>query len=128
MSWEERPKNSMDATQAEYAEKSAMAGCASSWDIPGMKARFLTGDVIWNLLEVARAKGFAIHAVDCTPTSSVNDVLEAGRAWDRPGVIRVTEGGAAFFAGRGLPNDKEASFHVGNCRWTALHALHCTCV
>jgi hypothetical protein len=29
VSWEERPENSMDATQAECAEKSAMASCVS---------------------------------------------------------------------------------------------------
>ena len=56
MSWEEPPKSNMDATQADYAEKSAMADYASFWDIPGMKAGVLTGDVAWDLLRFPKRR------------------------------------------------------------------------
>eukprot|EP00425_Heterocapsa_triquetra_P026131 CAMPEP_0195102912 /NCGR_PEP_ID=MMETSP0448-20130528/70003_1 /TAXON_ID=66468 /ORGANISM="Heterocapsa triquestra, Strain CCMP 448" /LENGTH=36 /DNA_ID= /DNA_START= /DNA_END= /DNA_ORIENTATION= len=36
-----------------------MAEYATFWDIPGMKAGVITGDVAWNLLKFAKAKGFA---------------------------------------------------------------------
>jgi len=90
-----------------------MADYASFWDIPGMKAGVLTGDVAWNLLEFAKAKGFAIPAFNCTTTSSVNAVLEAGRALNRPVMIQFSEGGAAFFAGKSLPNDKKQASILG---------------
>eukprot|EP00408_Alexandrium_pacificum_P047178 CAMPEP_0171244522 /NCGR_PEP_ID=MMETSP0790-20130122/46902_1 /TAXON_ID=2925 /ORGANISM="Alexandrium catenella, Strain OF101" /LENGTH=42 /DNA_ID= /DNA_START= /DNA_END= /DNA_ORIENTATION= len=42
-----------------------MAEYATFWDIPGMKAGVITGDVAWNLLKFAKAKGFAIPAFNC---------------------------------------------------------------
>jgi len=78
----------------------------SFWDIPGMKPGVITGDVAWNLLKYAKAKGFAIPAFNCTSTSSVNAVLEAGRTLNRPVMVQFSEGGSAFFAGKSLPNDK----------------------
>jgi len=85
----------------------------SFWDIPGMKAGVLTGDVAWNLLKFAKEKGFAIPAFNCTSTSSVNAVLEAGKKLDRPIMVQFSEGGAAFFAGKGLPNDKKQASILG---------------
>jgi len=75
--------------------------------VPGIKAGVLTGDVAWDLLKYAKANNFAIPAFNCTSTSSVNAVLEAGRALNRPVIIQFSEGGSAFFAGKGLPNDKK---------------------
>jgi len=82
----------------------------SFWDIPGMKAGVLTGDLAWALLRFAKAKGFAMPAVNCTSTSTVNAVLEAGRKLNRPVIIQFSEGGSCFFAGKSLPNkEKQAS-------------------
>jgi len=78
----------------------------SFWDIPGMKAGVITGDLAWNLLKYAKQNKFAIPAFNCTSTSSVNAVLEAGKELNRPVIIQFSEGGAAFFAGKALPNDK----------------------
>jgi fructose-bisphosphate aldolase class II len=78
----------------------------SYWEVPGMKAGVITGDVAWNLLKHAKEKGFAIPAYNCTTTSTVNAVLEAGKDLNRPVIIQFSEGGAAFFAGKSLPNDK----------------------
>merc|ERR1719230_287023 len=78
----------------------------SFWDIPGMKAGVLTGDLAWALLRFAKAKNFAIPAFNCTSTSTVNAVLEAGKKLDRPIIIQFSEGGSAFLAGKSLPNDK----------------------
>eukprot|EP00746_Dinoflagellata_sp_MGD_P087593 gnl/MRDRNA2_/MRDRNA2_34728_c0_seq1.p1 gnl/MRDRNA2_/MRDRNA2_34728_c0~~gnl/MRDRNA2_/MRDRNA2_34728_c0_seq1.p1 ORF type:complete len:765 (+),score=156.11 gnl/MRDRNA2_/MRDRNA2_34728_c0_seq1:94-2388(+) len=80
------------------------------WDIPGMKPGVLTGDTAWNLLKFAKAKGFAIPAFNCTGSSTVNAVLEAGAKLGRPLIIQFSEGGSAFFAGKSLPNkNKQAS-------------------
>merc|ERR1712151_879444 len=54
----------------------------------------------------AKEKGYAIPASNCTSTSTVNAVLEAGKGLNRPVMIQFSEGGSAFFAGKSLPNDK----------------------
>merc|ERR1711957_1011935 len=51
----------------------------------------------------AKAKGFAIPAFNCTTSSSVNAVLEAGAKLNRPVIIQFSEGGACFFAGQVSP-------------------------
>jgi len=54
----------------------------------------------------AKTGGYAIPAFNCTTTSSVNSVLEAGKELNRPVMIQFSEGGSCFFAGKSLPNDK----------------------
>merc|ERR1711935_1059247 len=78
-----------------------------------MKPGVLTGDVAWSLLEYAKVKGFAIPAFNCTTSSSVNAVLEAGAKLNRPVMIQFSEGGAAFFAGKALPNGKKEASILG---------------
>jgi len=87
----------------------------SFWDIPGMKAGVITGDVAWNLLKYAKAKGFAIPAFNCTGSSVCNAVLEAGAKIGRPVMIQFSEGGSAFFAGKALPNGKKEGSILGAC-------------
>jgi len=87
-----------------------VADLSSFWDIPGMKPGVITGDLCWALLRFAKAKGFAIPAFNCTSTSTVIAVLEAGKQLNRPVIIQFSEGGSAFFCGKSLPNkEKQAS-------------------
>jgi fructose-bisphosphate aldolase class II len=83
------------------------------WDIPGMKAGVLTGDVAWNLMKHAKEKQYAMPAFNCTTTSSINAVLEAGKKLNRPVMVQFSEGGSAFFAGKSLPNDKKQAAILG---------------
>eukprot|EP00933_Yihiella_yeosuensis_P036400 TRINITY_DN3015_c0_g1_i6.p1 TRINITY_DN3015_c0_g1~~TRINITY_DN3015_c0_g1_i6.p1 ORF type:complete len:360 (-),score=109.55 TRINITY_DN3015_c0_g1_i6:210-1289(-) len=78
----------------------------SFWDIPGMKAGVVTGDVAWALLQHAKTNGYAIPAFNCTSSSTINSVLEAGKELGRPVMIQFSEGGSAFVAGKALPNEK----------------------
>jgi len=78
----------------------------SFWDVPGVKAGVVTGDTAWALLKYAKDNNFAIPAFNCTSSSVVNSVLEAGRELGRPVMIQFSEGGSAFFAGKSLPNEK----------------------
>jgi len=78
----------------------------SFWDIPGLKAGVNTGDAAWGLLNYAKENKFAIPAFNCTTSSTVNSVLEAGKELKRPVMIQFSEGGSAFFAGKSLPNEK----------------------
>merc|ERR1719160_2301283 len=82
----------------------------SIWEIPGMKPGVITGDVAWALLKYAKTKGFAIPAFNCTSSSTVIAVLEAGQSINSPVIIQFSEGGSSFFAGKSLPNkEKQAS-------------------
>jgi len=73
-------------------------------------AGVLTGDQTRKLFEYARENKFAIPAVNCTSSSTVNAVLEAARDIKAPIIIQCSQGGAAYFAGKGLPNgNQEAS-------------------
>merc|ERR1711988_734017 len=58
------------------------------------------------LLKHAKENKYAIPAFNCTTTSTVNSVLEAGKELGRPVMVQFSEGGSAFFAGKSLPNDK----------------------
>jgi len=78
-----------------------------------MKAGVITGDVAWNVLKFAKAKGFAIPAFNCTSSSTVNSVLEAGASLGRPIMIQFSEGGSAFFCGKALPNGKKEAAILG---------------
>jgi len=78
----------------------------SFWDVPGVKAGVITGDAAWGLLNHAKANKYAIPAFNCTTTSTINSVLEAGKELGRPIMVQFSEGGSAFFAGKSLPNDK----------------------
>ncbi|CAK0892595.1 unnamed protein product [Prorocentrum cordatum] len=75
-------------------------------EVDGVKPGVLTGDAAWGILKYAKENKFAIPAFNCTSSSTVNSVLEAGKELDRPVMIQFSEGGSAFFAGKSLPNDK----------------------
>merc|ERR1711920_740712 len=64
------------------------------------------GDAAWGMLKFAKEKKFAIPAINCTSSSTINAVLEAGKELGRPVMIQFSEGGSAFFAGKSLPNEK----------------------
>jgi len=64
----------------------------------------VTGSAMVDLLEDAKAKGYAIPAVNCVTSSSVNACLEAARKMDAPIIIQFSSGGSQFYAGKGLDN------------------------
>mmetsp|Transcript_3303 Transcript_3303/g.4778 ORF Transcript_3303/g.4778 Transcript_3303/m.4778 type:complete len:371 (+) Transcript_3303:153-1265(+) len=76
-------------------------------------AGVLTGDDLMKLLTYAKAKGFALPAVNCISSSSVNSVLEAARKANSPVMIQFSNGGAAFYAGKGMSNDGQAASVAG---------------
>mmetsp|Transcript_12978 Transcript_12978/g.28433 ORF Transcript_12978/g.28433 Transcript_12978/m.28433 type:complete len:613 (-) Transcript_12978:399-2237(-) len=104
-------------SMAAYIEKSVVdppvESLNSFWDIPGMKPGVLTGGLAWALMRFAKAKNFAMPAVNCTTTSSVNAVLEAGMKLGRPVIIQFSQGGSAFFGGKSLPNKEQQASILG---------------
>lgn len=76
----------------------------------GFTPGVLTGDEVMRLFRLAQEKGFALPAVNITTSSSANAVLEAARDLDTPVIMQVSNGGAAFYAGKGVSNkNQEAS-------------------
>lgn len=82
-------------------------------------AGVLTGNNVRKLFDYARENKFAIPAINVTSSSSANAVLEAARDIKAPIVLQVSQGGSAFFAGKGLANDKQQASITG-----AIAAAH----
>ncbi|GJJ10206.1 hypothetical protein Clacol_004432 [Clathrus columnatus] len=74
-------------------------------------AGVLTGDQTRKLFEYARAEKFAIPNV--TSSSTANAVLEAARDIKSPIIIQVSQGGSAYFAGKGLANGNQEASIIG---------------
>ncbi len=68
-------------------------------------AGIITGQTVQELFAFAKDKGFAIPAVNVTGTDTINAVLETARAVNSPVIIQLSNGGAAFYAGKGLSNE-----------------------
>ena len=61
----------------------------------------LTGDQVTELLNDAKERGYALPAVNVTGTNSINAVLETAREVNSPVIIQFSNGGGAFYAGKG---------------------------
>lgn len=73
----------------------------------------LWGDEVTELFNYANENNFAIPAVNVVGTNSVNAVLETARTVNSPVIIQFSNGGAQFFAGKGLSNDNQQSAILG---------------
>ncbi|EFW99139.1 fructose-bisphosphate aldolase [Grosmannia clavigera kw1407] len=65
------------------------------------------GDDVLKLFQYAQVHGFAIPAINVTSSSTVVAALEAARDAKSPIIMQFSNGGAAFFAGKGITNSKE---------------------
>lgn len=79
----------------------------------GFKPGVATGDEVQKIFAYAKEKGFALPAVNVTNTSTVNSVMEAASMMNSPVIIQFSNGGAQFFAGKGLINDDEKAAIAG---------------
>lgn len=70
------------------------------------KAGVLFGEELEALYKDAKDSGYAMPAVNVVGTDSVNAVLETAAKVNSPVIVQFSNGGAQFFAGKGMPNDK----------------------
>ncbi|TRX92374.1 hypothetical protein FHL15_006760 [Xylaria flabelliformis] len=76
----------------------------------GLKPGVIYGEDVYKLLTYAKENGFALPAVNVTSSSTVVATLEAARDSKSPIILQTSNGGAAFFAGKGISNtNQEAS-------------------
>ncbi len=73
----------------------------------------LHGDEVTELFTYANENNFALPAVNVIGTNSVNAVLETARDVNSPVIIQFSNGGASFFAGKGLSNENQRSAILG---------------
>lgn len=64
----------------------------------------ITGEDVHKLFKYASAKGFAIPAINVTSSSTAVAALEAARDAKAPIILQTSNGGAAYFAGKGISN------------------------
>ena len=67
----------------------------------------VTAAQLTELTDYAAKKGFAMPAVNVIGTNSVNAVMETARDLNSPIIMQFSNGGAKFFAGKGLSNENE---------------------
>lgn len=72
-----------------------------------------SGDDLQTIFKAAKADRFAMPAVNVVGTNSINGVLEAAAAVKSPVIIQFSNGGAAFYAGKGLSNEGEKAAVAG---------------
>ncbi len=73
----------------------------------------LHGDEVTELFNYANENNFALPAVNVVGTNSVNAVLETAKAVNSPVIVQFSNGGASFFAGKGLSNDAQQAAILG---------------
>ncbi|KAI8378534.1 fructose-bisphosphate aldolase, class II [Blakeslea trispora] len=76
-------------------------------------AGVVTGDNLKKLFDYAQENKFAIPAINCTSTSTVNAALEAARKNQSPIVIQFSNGGAAYVAGKAIDNKNQEASILG---------------
>ncbi|MFM1893917.1 MAG: hypothetical protein RIQ90_1083 [Bacteroidota bacterium] len=80
---------------------------------PSIKSGVATGDSVQAIFQLAKEKQFALPAVNVTNTSTVNAVMEVAASLNAPVIIQFSNGGAQYFAGKGLKNDSERAAILG---------------
>lgn len=78
-----------------------------------VKPGVLFGDDVLRVYEHAKEVGFAIPAVNVVNTDSINGVLEAAAKANSPVIVQFSNGGASYYAGKGLSNDGEKAAIAG---------------
>lgn len=88
-----------------------------------IKPGVITGDDVQKIFAIAKEKHFALPAVNCIGTDSINAALEAAAKARAPIIIQFSNGGAAFMAGKGLKTAGETAATLGAISG-ALHVHH----
>ena len=67
-----------------------------------IKPGIVSGSDLKKLFDIAKEEGFAIPAVNVVGTDSINAALESAKKVKSPIIIQLSNGGALFYAGKGL--------------------------
>lgn len=78
-----------------------------------VKPGVLTGDDVQEVFRIAKENHFALPGVNVTGTNTINAVLETAKAVNSPVIIQLSNGGAAFYAGKSLSNSEQEASIAG---------------
>ena len=78
-----------------------------------VKPGVLFGEDVQKVYQHAKEVGFAIPAVNVVNVESINGVLEAAAKVKSPVIIQFSNGGASYYAGKGLSNEGEKAAIIG---------------
>ena len=78
-----------------------------------VKAGVATGDAVQKIFELAKAGNYALPAVNVVNTDTVNSVLEAAAKAKAPVIVQFSNGGASYFAGKGLKLEGQQAAILG---------------
>lgn len=87
-----------------------------------LPAGVLTGDQVQEVFTHAKANKYALPAANTVGTNSVNAVLETARDVNAPVILQLSNGGAVFFAGKGMSNENQKAAVAGAV--SAAHHVH----
>ena len=89
----------------------------------GIKPGVASGDQLQAIFDLAKEKQFALPAVNVINTSTVNGVIETAAELNSPAIIQLSNGGAQFYAGKGLDNAGQRACVAGAVS-AAMHIHH----
>ncbi|MFV0344687.1 MAG: class II fructose-bisphosphate aldolase [Bacteroidales bacterium] len=78
-----------------------------------VKPGVITGRDLQEVFRIANENNFAIPAVNVVGTDSINAVIEAAKVVNSPVIIQLSNGGAQFYAGKGLKLDGQGTQVLG---------------
>lgn len=79
-----------------------------------VKPGVITGDDVQKVFKVAKENRFALPAVNCVGTDSINAVMEAAAKARAPVIVQFSNGGGQFMAGKGLKADGQKAAILGS--------------
>jgi len=78
-----------------------------------IKPGVATGNMVQEIFKLAKAKNFALPAVNVVGSNSINTVLETAKELNSPVIVQFSNGGAQFNAGKGLSNEGQKAAIAG---------------
>lgn len=78
-----------------------------------IKPGVATGSEVQEIFNLAKAKQFALPAVNVIGSNSINAVLETAAKLNAPVIVQFSNGGAQFNAGKGLSNENQKAAIAG---------------
>ncbi|MCU4676780.1 class II fructose-bisphosphate aldolase [Catenovulum sp. 2E275] len=90
--------------------------------ISDIKPGVVTGSDVQKIFKHAKENNYALPAVNVIGSHSVNAALETAAKVNAPIIIQLSNGGASFFAGKGLKCDKHEAAIAGAV--AAAHYVH----
>ena len=85
-------------------------------------AGVVSGDQVQEIFANAKANLFALPAANVVGSNSVNAVMETAREANAPVILQFSNGGAVFFAGKGMGNEDQKAAIAGAI--SGAHHVH----